>query len=158
MQKIPSELTKENDMATATLTAYVEPVDLNSNPPSATVEIEPVLISGESFSNDYYIFDVTTNRALSYDPELLKLAGETPWRLGSGDPFEPNDGEHVKIESEYEFIDQDEDEDRVRETANAALAKFGLRLGAFDEGWSALTPLYIEGTIYDQWTLEPIEE
>ncbi|MBT1176538.1 hypothetical protein JS532_03025 [Bifidobacterium callimiconis] len=145
-------------MATATLTAYVEPVDLNSNPPSTTVEIEPVLISGESFSNDYYIFDVNTNRALSYDPELLKLTGETPWRLGAEDPFEPDDGEHVSIESEYEFIDQDEDEGRVRETANAALAKFGLRLGEFEEGWATLTPLSIEGATYDQWTLEPVEE
>ena len=145
----------------ATVIAYDEPKpddngEVSSIDPDKTIEVTPVLVSGESFTGNYYFFDLTTNRALSFIPGNAEQ-GKPQWLLRWFEPFEPDDGEHIFIEHESEFLDDCEDEER--RSADAALAKYGFRLGEMVEyaASDAIESMIIDDLIYNYWTLESAE-
>ncbi|KAA8829874.1 hypothetical protein [Bifidobacterium tissieri] len=144
----------------ATVLAYAEPKpddngEVPSIDPDKTIEVTPVLVSGDSFTGDYYFFDLTTNRALSFIPGNAEQ-GKPQWLLRWFDPLEPDDGgEHISIEHEGEFLDDYEDADC--QAADAVLAKYGFRLGEGMDSIFADKSMCMNGAIYDYWTLEPAD-
>lgn len=161
-------------MSEATVTAYLEPTpeddDAPRVAPSETVEVRPVLVpwcKDGSFTEEYYLFDLTTRHGLirfnddSSDSDNSSKDGKPQWLLRWFDPYDPDDGEHIVIDNIKEPEEYDETGflclDSNRDVANAALAKYGFRLGEWVDSTYADEWMCMDDCIYNYWTLKPAD-